>query len=208
MNEPLREMVSAVVDGEAGEFELRRVLDGLDDADAKVKALLTRHYAVRAVVRREAACLCPQRTSDAIFAALDAEPPRAAARLAGRWRVPIGGVAVAASVCMVAVLGLRGFAPTGGEAASDELQLAATGTEALPQLGPPLRIVNALPSVAVPVGFGAPAHLSSATIQTSAANRLAEDHLRFYMGEHVQNAWLNASQGMLPYARFVSDDLQ
>lgn len=207
MKEPLREMVSAVVDGEAGEFELRRVLDGLDD-DAAMRALLARHYAVRAVVRRETTHLCPRETSQAIFAALDAEPPRTAARIAGRWRVPVGSVAVAASVCMVAVLGLRGFVPAGGDTASGERQLAATGTDALPQLGPPLRIVSTLPSVAVPVGFGTPARLSPVTAQTSAANRLAEDNLRFYMGEHVQNAWLNASQGMLPYARFVSDDLQ
>ena len=61
MNEPLREMVSAVVDGEASEFELRRVLDGCEDA--AVGALLARHFAVRSVLRGETAALCPSQVS-------------------------------------------------------------------------------------------------------------------------------------------------
>jgi hypothetical protein len=57
LNAPLREMMSAVVDGEASEFELRRVLDERVRMPGST-ALLARHFAVRAVLRGETAALC------------------------------------------------------------------------------------------------------------------------------------------------------
>ena len=38
LNAPLREMISAVVDGEASEFEYRRVLESVDDAGVTLLA--------------------------------------------------------------------------------------------------------------------------------------------------------------------------
>ena len=56
-NKALREMVSALVDGEASEFECRRVLAGMDDP--ALRGLVDRHYSLRAVARQEARLLCP-----------------------------------------------------------------------------------------------------------------------------------------------------
>ncbi len=207
MKEPLREMASAVVDGEASEFELRRVLDGLDEAE--LKSLLGRHYAVRAVVRHETTALCPATVSRAIFAALDAEAPLASTRVPGRRRIPLGGLAVAASVCMVAVFGLRALAPAGagaGTASTAGVQFAGTPTRSLAPLGPPAVVVNTMSAAAVPVGFAPAVRTPGAPGQFVGADRLAEDRLRLYMGEHVRNAALNTNQGMLPYARVVSDE--
>ena len=53
--DPLREMASAVVDGEASEFETRRLLEALGEPG--VSALVARHYTVRSVLRREAPAL-------------------------------------------------------------------------------------------------------------------------------------------------------
>lgn len=63
-----------------------------------------------------------------------------------------------------------------------------------------------MPSAAVPVGFGPAARVPSVPGQFAGADRLAEERLRVYMDEHVRNAALNTNQGMLPYARAVSDE--
>lgn len=204
MNEPLREMVSAVVDGEASEFELRRVLDGCEDA--AVGALLARHFAVRSVLRGETAALCPSQVSRSILAALEAEAPLGAAPAPARWRIPLGGAAVAASVCLIAVFGLRALAPSSDGQAVEAPALAASDAQPLAPLGPPVAVMNTLPSAAVPVGFGPAVRVAPGAAQAVSADRLAEDRLRLYMGEHVRNAAFNANQGMLPYARVVSDE--
>ena len=204
MNEPLREMVSAVVDGEASEFELRRVLDGCEDA--AVGALLARHFAVRSVLRGETAALCPSQVSRSILAALEAEAPLGAAPAPARWRIPLGGAAVAASVCLIAVFGLRALAPSSDGQAVEAPALAAADAQPLAPLGPPVAVMNTLPSAAVPVGFGPAVRVAPGAATAVSADRLAEDRLRLYMGEHVRNAAFNANQGMLPYARVVSDE--
>ncbi|HMV71637.1 MAG TPA: RseA family anti-sigma factor [Pseudomonadales bacterium] len=205
MNEPLREMVSAVVDGEASEFELRRVLDGCEDAE--VGALLARHFAVRSVLRGETTELCPPQVSRSILAALEAEAPLGAAPApVARWRIPLGGAAVAASVCLVAVFGLRALAPSSDGKAVEAPALAASDAQPLAPLGAPAAVMSTLPSAAVPVGFGPAVRVAPGAAQAVSADRLAEDRLRLYMGEHVRNAAFNANQGMLPYARVVSDE--
>ena len=86
-NKALREMVSALVDGEASEFECRRVLAGMDDP--ALRGLVDRHYSLRAVVRQEAQLLCPAPLGANILAALEQEPALRAASAApagNRWR--------------------------------------------------------------------------------------------------------------------------
>ena len=52
MSEKLKEALSAVIDGEADEFELRRVLDEIGK-DAKLAASWERYHLIGAVLRRE-----------------------------------------------------------------------------------------------------------------------------------------------------------
>jgi len=188
IGEPLREMVSALVDGESSEFECRRVLDGMESPE--LRALLARHYSLRAIARRDGRQLCPAPVTEAILAALEAE----ATPVRGARRVPawIGGAAVAASVCLVAVMGSRSLqtADGGGEAAN----LAAVGS--LGTLGSPAVRPVVASSGAVQVGFGPAAPVS--------ADRAAEQRLRMFMVEHAEDAALNAPQGMMPFARVVS----
>jgi sigma-E factor negative regulatory protein RseA len=201
MNGPLREMISAVVDGEASEFEYRRVLDSVDDAE--VTALLGRHYAVRAVARGEAQVLCPPALTASILAALAAEAPAPAA--AQRWRMPVGGMAVAASVCMAAVFGLRALAPEPAGMPQAAVVASSAGAS-LGELGRAGGLPVQVAGVAVPVGFSPAVPALGGGLQHAAANadQLAEQRLRLFMVDHVQNASLNTNQGMLPYARVVS----
>lgn len=194
-------MVSAVVDGEASEFEYRRVLDSVGEPE--VRALLGRHYAVRAVARGEAQALCPPALTAGILAAIAAEVPAAAA--APRRRLPVGGVAVAASVCMAAVFGLRALAPEPADL-QHAGAVASTAAVSLGELGRPGGLPVTVAGPAMPVGFGSALPVAAGGLQHAgaSADQLAEQRLRLFMVDHVQNAALNTNQGMLPYARLAS----
>ena len=194
-------MVSAVVDGEASEFEYRRVLDSVGDPE--VRALLGRHYAVRAVARGEAQALCPPALTAGILAALASEVPAAAA--APRRRLPVGGVAVAASVCMAAVFGLRALAPEPADLQRAGA-VASTAAVSLGELGSPGGLPVPVTGPAMPVGFGSALPVAAGGLHHAgpSADQLAEQRLRLFMVDHVQNAALNTNQGMLPYARLTS----
>lgn len=197
-------MISAVVDGEASEFEYRRVLESVDDAG--VTALLGRHYAVRAVARGEARALCPPALTAGILAALAEQQPAAATALnASRWRMQVGGVAVAASVCMATVFGLRTLAPEPAGLPQSSVVASSAGAS-LGELGRPGGLPLLVTGPAVPVGFGSAVPVPGGGLQHAGASpdQLAEQRLRLFMTDHAQNAALNTNQGMLPYARVVS----
>ena len=190
--DPMREMASALVDGESSEFETRRVLEALDDP--ALRALVARHYTLRSVVRREAPMLCPPALTDSILAAIRAEQGAPAGLAPARWKNWVGGAAVAASVCFVTVVGVRGLPDAGNEA--PDPAVAASGVT-MGSLGAPVSPSPVLArSGAVPVGLGA-------AIPASAddADRAAERRLQMYMLEHARNASLNTPQGMIPYVR-------
>jgi sigma-E factor negative regulatory protein RseA len=202
-DERLREMVSAVVDGEASDFECRSVLHNMGDPE--VRKLLARHYAVRAVARAEVRALCPPTLSASILAAVATEPPAAAAAAIPRWRMPLGGVAVAASVCMAAVFGLRALSPVPEGAAPAPAVAAVGGGETLGSLGRSAARAAQPPGYAVTVGFDPAARAARGAVPDAhGANRLAEERLQLFMHDHVQNASLNTNQGMLPYARVAA----
>jgi sigma-E factor negative regulatory protein RseA len=182
-------MVSALVDGEASEFETRRLLEVLGEAD--VRALVARHYTVRSVLRREAPDLCPPGLTESILAALDAEPLPVAA--APRWRAWAGSAAVAASVCLVTVLGVRNF--SGPVADVPDQSLAVAGVS-MGSLGIPAATPVSARSGAIPVGLGASLPAADAD-----ADRAAELRLQMFMLDHAQNASLNTPQGMIPFVR-------
>lgn len=190
--DPLREMASALVDGEASEFETRRFLESLGEPG--VSALVARHYTVRSVLRRDASAICPPDLTDAVLAAVRAEAIHASPRFAARWKHWAGGAAVAASVCMVTVIGVRGLPDSGNEVPAHAI--AASGVT-MGSLGAPVSPSPVLArSGAVPVGLGA-------AIPASAddADRVAEQRLQMYMLEHARNASLNTPQGMIPFVR-------
>ncbi len=107
--EALNESLSALMDGEANELEVRRVLGALQD-DA-VRTTWSRYQLVRAVMHKE--LLDPRLDIAAsISAALSDEPVNTVAppvgkiALVGRWR-GIGRLAVAASVTVAVLAGVR-----------------------------------------------------------------------------------------------------
>ena len=189
IGEPLRESASALVDGETAEFETRRLLE---QSTPELHALLARHYTVRSVLRHEADLLCPRAVTASILAALEQEPAPGRGAVP-RWQRWVGGAAVAASVCLVAVLGTRTLLQP---------------PEAAPQL-------TATPRVLDPLGNPAPGPAQQVAEVIGGQVRLprapqddpdgvARERLEMFMMDHAANAALNTPEGMMPYARVVS----
>lgn len=193
-------MVSALVDGEASEFECRRVLAGMDDP--ALRGLVDRHYSLRTVVRQEAQLLCPATLGANILAALEQEPALHAAAAPGgsRWRMRAGGAAVAASVCFLAVIGMRALAPAGDAQAT----LASSGVT-VGSLGQPVSRPLPFAGSTTPLGLArAVSDDRGGAWAVGGSNQLAEQRLRLFMADHARNAALNTNQGMMPLARVAS----
>ncbi len=186
--EALQESLSAVMDNEADELELRRVLAASDDAE--LRATWSRYQMARAVMHKE--LLEPRLDiAAAVSAALadEALPVRAARP----WRT-LGRVAVAASVTLAVLAGVRFY--NQDELAGPQLaQQAPSPGLALPQVQGP----------AVLAGYSTGA---SAMPLQSAAEEAGpgwhEQRLPIYLRQHAQQAAASGADSALPYARAAS----
>ena len=190
--ETLQESLSAVMDNEADELELRRVLAASDDAE--LRATWSRYQIARAVMHKE--LLEPRLDiAAAVSAALAAEAAPAKA-VGGAWRT-FGRLAVAASVTLAVLVGVRFYN-------QDEIggaQLAQQGAQpglSLPQMqaqGPAVLAGYA------PEGQGVVSQQSS--VQVPSAN-WQEQRLPSYLRQHAQQAAASGADSALPYARAAS----
>ncbi len=196
MNDQLRETLSAAMDGESDDLELRRMLAS-DDAQLQetLRDSWADYHRLRRVMAGE---------EDARFEHLDisqrvaqaiADEPAATAR----WQVfgrPLAGLAVAATVAAVVVFGMRGVAPGGDSGAVDaQPWLAESSSPAFSRVYP------------VSQGGGAAAvsnwSPSAASVEQAAVRERFEQYLR----RHTERAALNSGQGMVSFARVVSHDV-
>ncbi len=184
--EALHESLSAVMDNEADELELRRVLAASEDAE--LRATWSRYQVARAAMHKE--LLGPRLdVAGAVFAALDKEP--VPARRLGAWPA-LGRVAVAASVTLAVLVGVRFY----NEADSTGAQLAERGAL-------PASVMPQVQESAVLAGY------SLGEVEQPQAGRSAQEasewhqqRLPSYLRQHAQEAGL--SEGPLPYARAAS----
>ena len=118
MSEQLKESLSAVMDGEADEFEIRRVLNETAD-DPELRGVWERYHLVRSVMRGEGRMRGADRLSARFWTQIDAgdEAPRRVSSTGERPRTPrsnwmtwgqrVAGVAVAAGVAAAVIIGYR-----------------------------------------------------------------------------------------------------
>lgn len=178
--EALQETLSAVMDNEADELELRRVLAACGE-DAELRSTWSRYQLARSVMHREPT-LPKLDIAAAVSAALadEAAPPKAEK---GPWRM-VGRLAVAASVTLAVLAGVRLYNQ------NDALpQMAQQGTT------PP----------AVLAGYseeqGAPQVITNSS---SSDTRWHEQRLPIYLRQHVQQSAVSGTESALPYARAAS----
>lgn len=118
MSQNARESLSALMDNEGDELELRRVLKSLDDEPDAADAW-RRYHLMRSLMRRENEADMSADLSVGVMAALEDEPaPMAESETASRRSLPLGRSAgIAAAVSLMVITGVQfynGASPLGG----------------------------------------------------------------------------------------------
>lgn len=179
------ETLSALLDDEAQELELRRLLLAVEERP-ELRERWRRQQLARAALRGEPLRAPAELDLAArVRAALDAEPPPA--RPAGAWRRALGGLAVAASVAAVTLVG--GSLWVDGEGPAGAARVGAL----------PVGVVNSVGAVPLRASLGnraLPARPGGVDYRELAAQRLQR-----YSQAHAGHAALNTPVGMVPYAR-------
>lgn len=115
------ESVSALMDGEVAEFELRRSLDKIAE-DSEASERWRRYHVARSVMKGEAVAAVEIDISGSVMAALDDEEPltesevpaseQKKSRASEMFWKPLTSMAVAASVTAVVIFGVQNFGGT------------------------------------------------------------------------------------------------
>ena len=190
MTEQLRESLSALMDDEANELELERILSRIGQDD-ELRGTWVRYHAVRAASSAQAMAPPQWDISGRVMAAI-AEQQSAPVQRWQRMLRPLGGFAVAASVAAVVVVGGQQWYQAA------EPELAASQSSSAPALG----FVNAIGGTPVQASLGGSRpEVELTPAARSAYQELARQRLLMYSQQHAEQAALNTPQGLIPYAR-------
>lgn len=180
--ETLQESLSAVMDNEADELELRRVLTASDDGE--LRGTWSRYQLARAAMHRE--LVVPHLDiASAVSAALADEA--VPARKTPIWR-SVGRVAVAASVTVAVLAGVRFYN-------QDDL----SGAQLAQQEASPVLSVPQVQGPALLAGYN-----SSEEAAEAGTASWHEQRLPNYLRQHAQEAVMGTGETALPYARAAS----
>lgn len=192
--EALHESLSAVMDNEADELELRRVLTA--DGDNEMRSTWSRYQIARAAMHKE---LIEPRLdiASAVTAALAEEPTIAVAKPQRFAWGNIGRLAVAASVTVAVLAGVRLYNQS-DVAGPQVAQQAVQPTIAVPQ-------TNQGPAVLAGYSEGMRAPEVRASGAEVSADGWHEKRLPAFVRQHAQQAAFGSgSESALPYARAAS----
>ncbi len=194
-HEALQESLSALIDNEADELEVRRILAA--EAGGELHASWSRYQLARAALHREAV-LPNFSVAAAVSAALADEPVpgMTSASQASRWTNGWARLAVAASVTVAVLGGVRLYN-------QDELAGAQ-----LAQQAAPLQVTQ--PQTQGPAILAGYSESPQLTPRSAAAPGNDSEWLRqrypHYLQQHAQQGGSAAADGTLPYARGASVD--
>jgi len=197
MNDRINESLSALVDGETDELEVRRLLNQLE-SDDEMRQTWRRYQMIGALMREEPAVNVD--LSRGIAQAIAGEPMDDLVRPAGheavdekhfrfRW---LASGAVAATVTLAVLVGVRmtgepGLPATGGiEVAQQEQQDVTTSA------------VVAQSADQEPVILAEASDLSPEELEA------AQRKLQEYVMQHTEQATMSNAGGVMPYARVVN----
>ena len=222
-NERLAESVSALVDGEVSEIELHRILKevGIDQDQASAdkstqtaRGIWQRYNMISASMSSEPVSNIDY--SAAISAAIDQEESHRVSRFSNLLG-STGRFAIAASVAVVAVLGVQQL-NTPDPASADVIKFAEMDIDsAESSTGPAIQFPSGFqPSIqARTVSAGGNNKTSQLLVpvlqvRKSEQRQYSEAQLRRYMDDimlkHSNNAALNSNQAMLPFARVTKGE--
>jgi len=179
MSDELREMLSALVDGELADVDSVHVLDRIAREPA-LKAVWERYHLVSDVLRNHLPAVSSVDLVDKVRQAVQAEPVsiRPRRRLPTAVLRPVAGFALAASVAVVAVLGFRGMSGPDGTSA----------------------VVETVAQTQAPASGVGPTGLRWDVDRPDVEARLSA-----YMVNHSEHTG-STLRGMMPYARIIAYD--
>lgn len=190
--ETLQESLSAVMDNQADELELRRVLAASDDPE--LRATWSRYQIARAVMHKE--LLEPRLDIAAAVSAALADELAPAASQAPRssWRT-VGRLAVAASVTVAVLAGVRLYN-------QDDI----SGAQLAQQASQPALNIPQISGPAMLAGFNSSEELAAPAASAVGEGQPGwhEQRLPAYLRQHAQQAAMGTNEGALPYARAAS----
>jgi sigma-E factor negative regulatory protein RseA len=194
--ETLRESLSALMDGEANELELQRLLGDVAD-NPELRSTWTRYHAVRAVVGSQEIVGFSMDISQRVRGAL-AQETRVVSQgqLVGRMQrflKPVASFAVAASVATVVVVGGQQIAQIGEAGYSSSNTVAASAS--------PVGLINSIGAVPMQASYGTQSRPQLQPAARTAYRELARQRMEKYMQQHAEHAALNSPQGLVPFAR-------
>ena len=197
MTERLRESLSALLDDEANELEIQRVLAAVD-SDAELRSAWTRYSLARDALDSQPLALAQGDISRRVRVALEAESSGSARASEGGLRQrllrPLASFAVAASVAATVVIGGQQLAPAGGDAGGVDVARLPAGPSAV-------SILNVAGATAVPASYGTQPLPVLTPADRTAYRELARSRMNRYMQLHAEHAALNTPQGLIPFAR-------
>ncbi|WP_428610660.1 sigma-E factor negative regulatory protein [Sedimenticola sp.] len=189
MTDDINEQISALLDNELGEREIRHALDALE-GDESLRDKWDRYNLIGDAMRGEAVRLSADSIADRVRAKLEQQPETAPAfhpipfgrpvRLSSRWYKSAGGAALAASVAVITVLAFP--------------QLTNMSSEP----GGQVVVERAVPDAA-------PYLTRSSTHWKNLSEPKVESKLNRYLIDHNEFA-APGGIGVIPYANFVSYD--
>ncbi len=202
MSEQIRGSISALMDNEANELELERLLNQSQQSD--VRASWNRYQLAGQAINGSPS-VHNLDVSLSVMAAIEAEDAAggitAVARnhrfSIGELLKPVASLAVAASVFASVLVGSQLYGLMGNDLNVDPAQQVANHAS-------PVGMVNTVGGATVNANYGAPAMKSGPRNQRAEYNRLARKQLQRYLLPHTDEAALNTPQGMMPYARLAT----
>lgn len=203
MSERLRESVSALMDGEADELELRRLLaDSESEADA-IDKTWARYHMIQDVLHGAEQDLSFQQLdiSSQVRAAISNEPLLAKAeKPVSSWLKPVAGFAVAASVAMAVVVGVQQINPVNPGVNSAVNSAPVLASRVYPVQGSSLQASESTAAVTYQ-NSPLPGDIA---VSRQVAEREVQQRLEKYMLRHTEQAVLNNGQGMMSFARVAN----
>ncbi len=194
MSERMRESLSALLDDEADELEVKRLMSVLDD-QPELRQTWHRYSIARQAMAGQQPFLSVDisgRVREEIENA-GAQPGRGGFRQ--RMLRPVASFAVAASVAATVVIGGQQLAGLGdaGTGSEGALPVAASAS--------PVGLVNSLGATTVQASYGTRSVPVLQPATRTAYRELARQRMDRYMQAHAEQAALNTPQGLIPFAR-------
>ncbi len=198
----LKESLSALMDNEANELEMHRVLDHLQKDEAFRQTAFS-YQLIGETLRKENNAFAGIDISSAVSDAIGQEPAvNTEERFTGRWQ-SLGRFAVAASVTLAVIVGVQLW--NGQQAGQPEVAVVQEPVQPVAQDTGSL--VADYGAVGVLAGYGTeqkgltPSQLNRARVF---ADNVARERFSAYMLQHAEQQSSYTAQGMLPFVRAAS----